>query len=1098
MSANKVQARRSIVNDLRRFMVGPASGESETIRAGRRVIAKDGSSRVFLDQSPADFYHTGMLWPPHSEIDDEEDEQDDQGGDGEAGSGDSVMVLANVSQQAAIGITFQVADTKVSLTAGADWGIYTLEETPGLLRDAGALTGSGTSGGQSAMQGSQSEDSGSALRWRRDAVHVSAIFAAADLPENAPRLLVERDGVELRIRRRSVGSLSFLTLSLVSRRSRISGPTVGTADFRVYQPRLSVQSESGESVFVANVNTARRKDSDFWQQELLYREVRQFAVGHGIAAAWEAGRNGRAQRIWSEWIPEYEVPKASATVPELPEIRLDAMGDPRQEKAAFDLMRQLEEAYESWIRQRHSEVDGIIEHYEPLSAARVREAASVNLAECDGQLLRIAAGITYLETHPVAMQAFQLANRAMALSMRRARSEVTPTWFPFQLAFMLVALPSLADRTHPERSIFDLIWFPTGGGKTEAYLGLSAFALFHRCLTASTAEQADGTAIITRYTLRTLTVQQFERTAIAVMACESVRREHPQLRTMRPWSIGLLVGSGATPKWLRRRWDNDNASAEALLRSWGPGSRGSLLPLKKCPWCETPLEQGSLKIESAPERLTTQCLNKECEFSTGIPIAIVDEHITSVPPSFVVATIDKFAQLAWEPTLSRLLGVGTPARPPDMIIQDELHLITDSLGTVAGLYETAIDRLATCEGVGPKIIGATATIRRAPSQIMSLFLRRTRQFPPSGLRHDDSFFYRQEVDPEVAGRLYVGVHAQGRSPKHTLPRVIAGVLQSAQAVPDVPSRDDYWTLVCYFNSLRELGGALVIAEDDVRAFQKVLAKTEGHKVRPISQLIEMTSQVPSYRIPEILDQLKTSISGGSGDSEPIDLLFATNMISVGVDVGRLGAMVIAGQPKTTAEYIQASSRVGRPRGSAGLVIIQYNWTRPRDRSHYERFIPYHAAFYRFVEAATVTPFAPRARDKALRGALVSLARSLSFDPGENRIPRPAATAAELLKSLGPVIDAFADRVREVDPREANSTRAELLRLAEDLNQFLQARDSSPVFWTSWRVPAEERRNAAFVLTDGEADHEGLWTAMLSMRTTDQPTLLVLDEDSGHV
>ena len=274
------------------------------------------------------------------------------------------------------------------------------------------------------------------------------------------------------------------------------------------------------------------------------------------------------------------------------------------------------------------------------------------------------------------------------------------------------------------------------------------------------------------------------------MACELVRRRHETLRRLNPWSVGLLVGSGATPKWVRKRYAEDTTSAEALLAQWTETSRGSL-PLKNCPWCQTKLVRGCLSIRY-PDRLTTKCGNDECEFAGGIPIVIVDEHLINLPPSFVVATIDKFAQLAWEPALSRLLGIGCENLPPDLIIQDELHLITDALGTIAGLYEASIDRLAERDGRGPKIIGATATIRRAAEQIQSLFVRDTAQFPPSALNHDNSFFYRE--DKSVSGRLYVGVHSQGRSPKHTLPRIMAGLLQSAATIGDAGARDDYWTL----------------------------------------------------------------------------------------------------------------------------------------------------------------------------------------------------------------------------------------------------------------------------------------------------------------
>jgi hypothetical protein len=513
-----------------------------------------------------------------------------------------------------------------------------------------------------------------------------------------------------------------------------------------------------------------------------------------------------------------------------------------------------------------------------------------------------------------------------------------------------------------------------------------------------------------------------------------------------------------------------------------------LLVLKKCPWCSAALEKTQIKFE--PNRLIVQCSNAGCDFRDGLPIATIDEHIWNYPPSFVVATIDKFAQLTWEPAFGSILGVGTGSLPPDLVIQDELHLITDALGTVAGIYETVLDCLMRRDGRGPKIVGATATIRRAGEQISRLFNRRTMQFPPSGVDHDDSFFYSQ--DNSVPGRMYVGVHAQGRSPKHTLPRIIGGLLQATSSLSPDSVRDLFWTLVCYFNSLRELGGALVITEDDVPAYQEVLSKYNDQPVRKARTIVELTSAVPSYRIPEILEQLGIRLTDPPEKADPIDILLATNMISVGVDISRLGVMIIAGQPKTTAEYIQASSRVGRSRGSSGLVIIQYNWTRPRDRSHYERFRPYHGAFYRFVEASSVTPFAPRARDRALRGAVVALARSMCADMQSNKIDDPVRLAARLPELLKPLVAAFVERVQAVDQRETPATREEIENLVGELSRFLTHLPERTKYWCWWGVSPDDQDNGLFVLTDDENRRTGLWTAMLSMRDTDAPSPLALE------
>ncbi len=306
-----------------------------------------------------------------------------------------------------------------------------------------------------------------------------------------------------------------------------------------------------------------------------------------------------------------------------------------------------------------------------------------------------------------------------------------------------------------------------------------------------------------------------------------------------------------------------------------------------------------------------------------------------------------------------------PLRPPDLIIQDELHLISGPLGTLVGLYETAIDRLCTWEVNGkkirPKVVCSTATIRRANDQVYALFLRNLNIFPPTGLEIGDNFFSLQRKSSEkTPGRKYIGVCAPGRRLKAALIRVYIAFLSSAQVLFEKHGLDaDPWmTLVGYFNSLRELGGMKRLVDDDVRTRLRKMAD-RGLANRTLytpDTVKELTSRLGSGAIPEILDllesrfdpvileQIKTRKSGGGEYvARPLDVLLATNMISVGVDVPRLGLMVVAGQPKTTAEYIQATSRVGRKH--PGLVCTVFNWARPRDLSHYETFEHYHSTFW---------------------------------------------------------------------------------------------------------------------------------------------------------
>jgi hypothetical protein len=193
--------------------------------------------------------------------------------------------------------------------------------------------------------------------------------------------------------------------------------------------------------------------------------------------------------------------------------------------------------------------------------------------------------------------------------------------------------------------------------------------------------------------------------------------------------------------------------------------------------------------------------------------------------------------------------------------------------------------------------------------------------------------------------------------------------------------DPYMTLVGYFNSLRELGGSRRIVEDEVRSRLGTYSnqKRETEEVGSFADRkiaddpLELTSRVSTSDVAEAKSRLEKPFIG-EDRKKAVDVVLATNMISVGLDITRLGLMVVLGQPKTTAEYIQATSRVGRDENLPGLVITLMNIHRPRDRSHYERFQAWHHTFYRAVEATSVTPFSPRAIDRGLAGVTVALAR----------------------------------------------------------------------------------------------------------------------------
>jgi hypothetical protein len=746
-------------------------------------------------------------------------------------------------------------------------------------------------------------------------------------------------------------------------------------------------------------------------------------------------------------VPCAEVERVEPSKLDGVELRMQALAElPDAETAAVRLLP-LVERYRAWIGAQQAAA--------PKDRQRAEVAADL-IQSAQFAADRIEAGIRALADEKV-LRAFTLANKVMAVAARqrdlqKGDAPRDPTWRPFQLAFVLVNLPGIAVRTHRDRELVDLLFFPTGGGKTEAYLGLAAFTLVHRRL-ANPGLQSAGLSVLMRYTLRLLTLDQLSRAATLVCALELERQQHVDLLGPWPFEVGLWVGRAATPNRMGRKGDNQRESARAKVIAHRNNERkASPVPLENCPWCGHKFTAASFRLwprEDEPTDLHIVCVNRSCQFTRDnpLPILAVDEPIYRRLPCFLIATVDKFASMPWVGEVGGFFGrvdradrdgfygPSQPGRgkplpegrlpPPDLVIQDELHLISGPLGTIAGLYEAALDWLASRqEGsawIRPKVIASTATVRRANSQISALFGRtRTEVFPPLGPDRRDSFFANTVAASQVPARRYLGIAAQGRSLKVVLLRTCRALLSAAQKLYDEAGgkrtaanpADPFMTLVGYFNSLRELGGSRRIVEDEVGP--TVAGYSERRRVgeaggdfadrRIAKEPVELTSRVPTNEVSEA----KRRLARDQREDDHVDVALATNMISVGLDITRLGLMVVLGQPKTSAEYIQATSRVGRERDKPGLVVTLLNIHRPRDRSHYERFGFYHDTFYRSVEASSVTPFSPRALDRGLAGAVVALARH------GHGVMTPAAGAGNVLTergSLAFVVDALVQRAR---------------------------------------------------------------------------------------
>jgi hypothetical protein len=1168
-------------------LLGPANGPNEQI----------------VDMSVRDRYLVGKLAPrevadegndwDNSPIDEAEDEEPDDLfvktqenpsevaktlGKGESEVSDEIDVSKNKSLvPSSFGITFCVDGEVDSIEIDARWGryerIYDHEVTK---KRKNKETGE--------------EEEVKAKVWQR--IPCGGRFAL-DLREGAvPHQAPDKENPEVRVqgsvRAKSDNGDRLVTLFLVNAQEE---PETNKDSAWLFQPELIVRALEGShkrAIFKRRPILDEKSEPERAALEMVYRKQVEFAVGHGIAVHSETSNENLewATEIRSVVMPQNEVPvtETPGLNPEdRPAMRemvdqgyLDMIELAELERPTLiEALSMLTDDYANWISEQCDRIGAeVVGHDVQAKAA---------LERCTEILERLREGLEVLgdETDDKALEAFRLANRAMAsqrlhsiYALARRRGENVQlskfderknrSWRPFQLAFVLLSIPSLAnplhkDRTKPIEAYADLLWFPTGGGKTEAYLGVAAFTMFIRRLQGNLGgyDSSRGLSVIMRYTLRLLTLQQFQRATALICAMEVLRREVLASGDDRlgdaPFTIGLWVGNKVTP-------GTTEASHTAIqdIRDPDKWDAGGTSPaqLTSCPWCGCDVDpKKDIEVDKGRLRTAIYCGDKKgrCDFSRrksagqahpGIPAIVVDEELYHRPPSMMIATVDKFAMMAWRGDTRTLFGRATsecprhgllwpesgctgnhradsrrglpktqviqisPIRPPDLIIQDEFHLISGPLGTMVGLYETAVDELCTwtLEGrsVKPKIVASTATVRKAKEQVNNVFMRDVSVFPPHGLDIEDNFFSVQRPIANRPGRRYMGVCSPGSSRPAMLIRVYTALLTAAQALFDRfgQAADPYLTTVGYFNSLRELGGMKRLAEDDVQTrsyrVQMSLVDRPGLAQRSVSNIKELTSRVSSRDIPRYLDQLEVKFKAeldpetgkyvtkwDEGEMRAIDVVLATNMLSVGVDVNRLGLMAVNGQPKGTAEYIQATSRVGRQ--FPGLVCTVLTWARPRDLSHYETFEHYHATFYKHVEAQSVTPFSPRAMDRGLTGTMLSVMRL------ESDLFNPNRGAGELDKTdRDEVVDAI-DVLTERAWKVKDTTAKDLAKteLKERIDQW--AKEAS----VGGRILAYERKGQGKDTMVGLLERPGIkawqnFTVPMSMREVEPGVALVMN------
>ncbi|MFY0690758.1 MAG: hypothetical protein JXR14_02410 [Paracoccaceae bacterium] len=1061
-------------------------------------------------------YMQGMLYPRSSR------QTDDTGGDDEGDnaeddgfeSPDDPLAMATALMPASMGITFCVTE-ETAFEIVVEGALYREVDGSGEAEvDLPEIdTAEDSTGNRGQSRGSE--------RWKRHPIEPSRLLLKAGETFSEPKkCLAEIASISVLPRKLPDGRW-LMTIS-VSNDNESGRPDPSKT---IYQANLSVVPTNGT---IAPYPTGEYLPPSEEERELqvIYGTHEVYAAGHGVSADWELDENGNCTRVCTQGMPTAHVWR-----PRFDQLIIREGEEPFADTEIFNLsflasgktnrrllgdrLKAFVAFYEEWIgAQDEIEVP-----------SRLQADADRILSRCRRSAARMHEGVVLLSQDEEVFKAFTLANRAMLMSMSHfARasgatrhdgkqgpfelgdaetgeidylSNTKPSWRAFQLAFILQLLPSLCDDQHEDRDAVDVIWFPTGGGKTEAYLLAAALELVRRRLVAGGA--GCGTGVINRYTYRFLTSDQFQRTAGMICALEKLRRdlviEGDTSLGETEFSIGLFVGGEVSPnrvndshgsgayQWCLKLYDAKQPRAD------------NPFPIESCPCCGTLLvpsverrlpdgqaDETYFGFLASPGSFVVRCPEEDCAFHDGIPAYVVDEQILETPPSFLLGTIDKFAMIPWKERGGRILGVGTSNHPPSLIIQDELHLISGPLGTLAGIYEAAFETLVRSgSDASPKVIAATATIRNAGAQCRRIYGREGVVFPSPGLSANDSFFSSMDVGNTDRSRLYVGLMGQGLRSTVAVSWAMAAILQAVKELEEegnltTEELDAYWSLVAYHNSKRELGRIANATRDEIPARLKVYAGAEDVERSTDFHVLELKAhaETPIPVARQILGQRHDP-----PDNPAVDIVPCTNIISVGVDINRLGLMVVNGQPKLTAEYIQASSRVGRG-DVPGLVFTCFSPSKPRDRSHYEAFRTFHERFYSYVEPTSVTPGSIPAIERALHAALVTVVRhgtgrrsnadASKFEPSNEKV---ADIINILLSRLQAAYDAAEDR--EIRDRLAR-------KLDERIEQWLD--------WTrghhDLRYSASRGQQQAALLRrfeDKLVDGVG-WHTLQSMRHVD--------------
>lgn len=1080
--------RQKILEAVRRDLIGPSSANEE------------------LNELPTSSYITGLLYPADTAVTEDENyfdveftekKFDSDGETMEAGIFEEEepedRFIGGFQKPSSVGVSFYISDEVSKINAYINWGRYYAEKVQGEIID-----------------GTLEEDAENKKKKKHTVYIREQMQDVVEIDLNdgkrSKQIPLESNGkVYIYVMKMQLDN-GYKMVSVYLHNNDKSYGDEKEYEKIMFQVEMLIADDMMSPIFVPEYICRKVELED----EYYYKGRPVYARGRGCAAMWELSTNEiNATAVKTSFIPEYEIPSVSAQIEDMPEYAFSMlqMGSPKKKDEIIGNLRLLTSMYGSWITE-------ILVNDASMEDCGFRVTGQEIINKCNDANRRMNAGIELIENNEKAYQAFVFMNQAMYLQrsitsfskeygndtpcnlrdfMRdvpeKGRKKDHSEWRPFQIAFVLLNLCGIVDGESLERDIVDLLYFPTGGGKTEAYLGLIAFTIAYRRLTAAEEteyEKDGGVTVFLRYTLRLLTTQQRDRLMRLIVAMEQLRVKNEELYGHERITIGFWVGGNVTPNRFSDYSDTDQFKKKEFLRKLTK-------QIIKCPYCGKPISREDYVVSEKGKNVKIHCSDAFCMFSksTGrtIPIYLVDEEIYAKCPTVIISTVDKFARLPWTEQVGLLFGktdrycsrcghiaigekhpgrhnadaatgldkastsVCKPFYPPELIIQDELHLITGPLGTIYGGYETVVEEMCCIERNGrkirPKYVVSTATIKNAGEQIKFLYGRENfTQFPPSGFDIRDSFFIKEVPLPKenVAAssddkllemvddgqkpfRQYVGVCASGQSVKTTLIRLYSIILQTALDLSKNPEFEDYidpyYTLVGYFNSIRELGGAVRLLDDDIASRIRVVKNkynSPAQRYIGIDGKKEITSRIPSWEIAQVLEKLAVPYDKKREKQNCYDVVIATNMIAVGMDVDRLGLMTVVGQPKQNSEYIQATSRVGRQH--PGIIFTVYNPYRPRDLSNYENFVGFHSQMHRYVEGTTATPFAARARDRVLHALVVSLLRlkleSMAHNAGascindisDEEIKQIKGVILERVKITAP--SSYADTEEEID------------------------------------------------------------------------------------